>query len=1511
MKRNFCRTLLAGAFAAGMSSFPLTSSANQAPLAADVIVVIDESGSMSGEQRWIGEMVPLLDGSLQQYGIGSEAQANMYGLVGFGNRSVVPRTLQVDGEKLGSVEGFQTASDRLVTNGGTEDGWRGIDYALNEYPRRNGAAVNIILATDEDRDNTNSSITYESVRTLLEENRALLNAVVNARISCADGRRALGMDSLGTGYVVDGEGGFTRCEGAYATSGSGRTVDHYVDLAMENGGAAWDLAVLRSGGKNAESFTKAVLDIKVEEILSQRPTGDLVAVAQATPNPAVAGESVTLDGTGSFHQKDERNIIRWEWDLDDDGVYDAQGPVITTNFPELGDYPVTLRVTDDAETPLVQTARVVVNVDTPPLSPTADAGGPYLLCPQTQPWYLDGTGSVNPDDGLSEPGQPGDRLVSWAWDLDNDLSFDDANGDTVDVTDHFSGMDAGNYLIRLQVSDNTANAFPSSGQPDLTDTAVTQVRIRDESDAACNCLTDIAVRGKMTVAQLTWTDTGATSYAVYRSTQAGGPYEQIAVTDNRYSTYLDMGLDLDTTYYYAVSELGTNGQPTCRSREVSVTPSARRRNTSNRAPEIQSDPVVNATEGQSYSYDIEAVDPDRRDRMEFSLQVAPAGMVIDAASGQIEWTPSNAHVGSQTVVVRVADAQGEFDEQAFTISVANVNQAPAIVSSPELNATELEQYSYQVQAVDPDLGDILSFALVSAPSGMAIDGVTGLLTWTPAEGQRGTHTVALSVTDREGETDQQSFEVDVRERNYLPSIDSSPVVEAEAGSPYRYVVQASDANSDATLTYALGDYPDGMSIDPVTGEIQWVPSDEQVGVQPVTVVVSDDRGSSTSQNFEIRVLEENIAPVIVTETLPAASEDQGYSVVIEADDANTADTLRFSLISGPSNMQLDRETGELQWLPLTTQIGNNPITVRVTDERGLYTEKSFAIEVLDVNQAPGITSVAPTSAQAGKPYTYQVQASDPDSGDTIEYLLVSGPAGMSMDAESGLLAWTPDSEQQGTHTVSLKVRDTEGLSSSQTFDVHVSGVDTPPEITSTPPASVLAGAQWQYQVMASDDQDAGLVYQLVSGPAGMAMDSANLVTWSPDASDEGAHPVTVKVTDQSGQAVSQSFTVTVVTSNEAPVITSNPPASARIGQTYRYQVVAEDPESGVLTYSLAQAPAGMTIDPANGTLLWTPGENDEGANAVAIDVSDAQGATVRQAFTLEVSSDNAPPSITSRPPSGAAPGETYTYQLEASDPENEALTYELMSGPSGMTLSADGLLQWTPDAGHSGDHPVSLAVRDPQGASATQSFNLTVLAENSPPVFEGVPSTNVRVGAEYRSTMTATDPDGDPLSWTLVSAPAGMSVDAETGEISWVPGEDQIGAHQVAVTVSDGRHTVGRSYSVTVAGDMPLPALGNVPTATAEVGKPYVYRIVAIDGQGYAVDVELQSGPEGMTLADENGVPTIRWTPLEGDCIKSVRIRLEDRFGQTAEPTWDIQVYAAPKKLNRIQCSAQSEACGG
>ncbi|SOB76055.1 PKD domain-containing protein [Marinobacter sp. LV10R510-11A] len=1420
MKRSFRPAYFTGVLLAGLHLLSSPHAmASQAPLAADVLVVIDESGSMSGEQRWIGEMIPLLDDNLKQYGIGNEARENLYGLIGYGNSRVVPRSLLVSGEKLGAASAFVDASRGLVTSGGTEDGWRGIEYALDEYSRRNGAAVNIILATDEDRDNTESSITYQTVRDKLNENRALLNAVVNARVKCADGTSALGVDSLGTGYVADGSGGFTTCEGASARSGSGRTIAHYVDLAMESGGAAWDLNFLRSGGTNAESFTRALLDIKVEEILSQRPTGDLVAVVQATPNPAVAGETITLDGTGSFHQKDDSLIVRWEWDLDDDGIYDAEGPVLTTSFPELGEYPVTLRVTDDSQTPLVETARVIVDVDTPPLQPTADAGGPYLFCPQTQPWYVDGSGSVNPDDGLNELNQPADRLTAWEWDFDNDLAFDDASGERIDVTSQFSGMGTGDYLIRLRATDNTSNAFPSSGQPNLSDVSVTQVRIRDASDAACNCLTDLAVRAKMTKIQLTWSDSGASSYAIYRSEQEGGPYTQIATTDNRYSTYLDTGLQLDTTYYYAVSELGTDGRPTCRSREVNATPTARRLNPSNRPPEIHSSPIVSAVEGELYQYSVEATDPDRRDRIEFNLQVAPSGMVIDANTGEIEWTPVNAQVGQQTVVVRVSDRQGEFGEQVFTVNVTNVNQAPRIVSSPESSATERQSYNYQVQAIDPDFRDTLSYQLLNGPQGMTLDSDSGLVVWTPQDGQAGIQVVTIRVTDAAGEADTQSFELSVRERNYLPVISSKPAGEGSVATEYRYLVQATDENADDELTFALGEFPEGMVISPLTGEVTWTPQAGQEGVHSVSVVVSDSRGASSSQNFDVLIAEQNFAPAFTTGTLPDATEDQSYRYTLTAADTNNDEALTFSLISGPSNLQIDPASGEIAWLPVSAQVGENPIRVRVTDSRGLYDQADYVLNVISVN--------------------------------------------------------------------------------------------VPLEIISTPPLTVEAGYSYEYQVVATDDSGVNLEYRLIEGPAGLSMSSGGLLTWVPGISDAGANRVTIQVVDQDGASATQSFSLQVNTGNQNPVIESNPPTSTRAGQPYNYAVSATDADGDSLTYSLTQAPAGMVISAA-GQVSWTPTEEQAGAYGVAIRVMDGNGGGTSQSFMLEVSSSNAAPSIVSSSLSPAVVGEVYQYAVVATDPEGQPLTYTLVSAPGGMTINeSTGHVEWLPSKGQVGSHPVAIRVEDSAGASVTQSFTLTVVEKNTAPVIESNPPTSGLVDEPYLHTFQASDEDGDSLSWSLVSGPAGMSLDSVTGVLSWTPTPAQAGSQQFTVAVTDSKATVGKIYTAMIGGDSALPRLGNKPKDIAEVGKPYVYRAIAIDAEGYAVDVKIVSAPNGMVLSDEQGIPTIRWTPSEGDCVKSVTLELQDRFGRTAEASWEIRVLAAPKKFNRIQCSAQSQACGG
>lgn len=257
----------------------------------DTIVVIDESGSMSGEHAWIGGMINDLDVALQAAGVTN----NQYGLVGYGGlgSKLLGHSYNVGSGLFGSASDFGSATSQLVTSGGFEDGYEALDYALNNYSFREGSAVNLILVTDEDRDIHSSAqnLTYQTILNAFQGENALLNAVVDSNFRDGSNYNALGVDNQGNAYREDGTGGFIKTGGGYSSSADGTTKTDYVDLAWATDGAAWDLNLLRAGGNTATSFTNAFVDVKVREITTHPGGGAKV------PEP---GTVLGLVGIGAF-----------------------------------------------------------------------------------------------------------------------------------------------------------------------------------------------------------------------------------------------------------------------------------------------------------------------------------------------------------------------------------------------------------------------------------------------------------------------------------------------------------------------------------------------------------------------------------------------------------------------------------------------------------------------------------------------------------------------------------------------------------------------------------------------------------------------------------------------------------------------------------------------------------------------------------------------------------------------------------------------------------------------------------------------------------------------------------------------------------------------------------------------------------------------------------------------------------------------------------------------------------
>jgi RHS repeat-associated protein len=554
-----------------------------------------------------------------------------------------------------------------------------------------------------------------------------------------------------------------------------------------------------------------------------------------------------------------------------------------------------------------------------------------------------------------------------------------------------------------------------------------------------------------------------------------------------------------------------------------------------------------------------------------------------------------------------------------------------------------------------------------------------------------------------------------------------------------------------------------------------------------------------------------------------------------------------------------------------------------------------------VNQEPTITSTPLLNAVEGRVYSYNVTADDPDVNLPITYSLHVAPNGMQIDVGAGEITWTPDSRDSGSHAVQVIATDARGGRAIQVFAVTVAGdLNTSPEITSSAVTVANVGEMYRYSLMAIDAEGDDLTYSLLSAPAGMRIyPDFGIVEWIPLHEQLGIHGVTIRVEDGQGGADIQVFEITATKPNTPPIFSSTPPSTAVLNRPLKYQVRLQDADSDSITVTLADGSVGNLVQRERGYYFeWTPTDSDvtAGTRSVTILANDGLGGVSEQTFSLAVlaSSTNAAPVITSTPRTVAYPGGTYNYYVTANDPDRDRLVFELIEGPTGMTISSEGLVAWSPTGDVGQSYVVQIVVSDGQGGSTEQEFDLQIASQlvNTAPVIASNPPWTARDGRAYVYDAQAVDAEGDPVRWSLDTAPIGMSVDADTGQVRWIPSNDQLGMHSVTLRAFDplGASTV-QSFSInTMCANTP-PLITSTPLTQAFVGDPYFYAVRAVDPDGDPLEFSLVSGPAGLTISSAG---LIRWTPsaIDEGQQRSVAVRADD--GQGGFVIQQYQIAVAP-----------------
>jgi hypothetical protein len=195
---------------------------------------------------------------------------------------------------------------------------------------------------------------------------------------------------------------------------------------------------------------------------------------------------------------------------------------------------------------------------------------------------------------------------------------------------------------------------------------------------------------------------------------------------------------------------------------------------------------------------------------------------------------------------------------------------------------------------------------------------------------------------------------------------------------------------------------------------------------------------------------------------------------------------------------------------------------------------------------------------------------------------------------------------------------------------------------------------------------------------------------------------------------------------------------------------------------------------------------------------------------------------------------------------------------------------------------------------------------NWPPRLSPIGTRTIDAGQTLHFTVSATDPEGDPLTFSVTNLPTGASFDVSTREFSWTPTFSQAGTHAgVHFEVDDAHLKDWEDITIVVVNH--APDITSTPATSGTEGILYTYDIEATDpNAGDALVSSLTAAPTGMSIDSATGL--IQWTPTHdqiGD--KKVEVQVTDQGGLSDTQSFTIVVQAGSQTGGGQDGGSQTE----
>ncbi|MBU1667430.1 tandem-95 repeat protein [bacterium] len=871
---------------------------------------------------------------------------------------------------------------------------------------------------------------------------------------------------------------------------------------------------------------------------------------------------------------------------------------------------------------------------------------------------------------------------------------------------------------------------------------------------------------------------------------------------------------------------------------------------------VNDDPVLEAIADQSVVEDTAAfnvtmvgTDVDDGDTLTYFANSSDTGVVTVSVNNNIlTITPIAEATGESTITAKVNDGTIDSNEVTFKVTVTPLNDAPLLALISDVNISEDENTTVELNATDVDDAE-LTYQVVSSNTELAnIYVVAGTLHIETAQDKYGESNVTVTVTDAAGLEATQSFRLIVNAVNDAPVISGIPNGTVNEDEAYSFIPTFSDVDED-NLTLSIVNRPTWAEFNTTTGALTGTPTNDDVNITTdIVISVTDGNKTASLPAFDLEVVNVNDAPI--AEDLNVTINEDNTTVINIAAlvrDIDVDANLTLSGIVPPTRGTLvNQGDGTALYTPAPNVNGSDSFIYTISDGTA-ETNGTVNITITAVDDTPTIVLESlPQFITENTTFNGQVVVIDPDLNDTGStehhtFAINGNPSWFTMNSIGAIVA-NPLNADLGVYPMSITVTDSTSLTATVDFTVTVTDVNDAPTAVDDS-ANVNEDENVSIDVLVNDtDPDSADSKTLVSVTApqhGTAVIVNGEIFYTPSLNYYGSDTFGYTMKDKENVESSATVTVTVVSMNDAPTITTTAGTTGTEDNEYTYAPNVTDVDGDTVTWTISGNPTGMTIDAATGAISWTPLEGVTTSGAVTITATDnGDGAlSDTETFAVAVTAVNdAPVLSTIAAQSMLEDGTPITVELNATDVDGGAITYRAVSSDtSKANVEVVGSqLTITAVPNMNGEVTITVTANDTELDSNVEHFTVTITAVNDTPTLNlsAIPS-SIMQDTPLSAVITVDDVDlNDTHTFAIVAnQPSWMSIDGVTGELTGTPTNSDIGTYaSITVTVTDSQNaTDTQDFSIEVIDKNDAPTIDGTPDTNVSVGTEYSFTPIAND----------------------------------------------------------------------------------